>query len=352
LDTALLERSDVVRGIFTALLAKRHVFLLGPPGTAKSLTVTETTARIAGAKRFDVLMTKFTTPEEILGPVRISALKADRFERATDGYLPDCHLAFLDEVFKANSAILNALLRMLNEGTFRNGTVTHQAPLITCVGASNELPQGEDLSALYDRFLLRFYVPALTEDASFAKLLTMATPMPTASLTLTELAAAQADVANIGMPSATVEAIVKLRGELSLAGITASDRRWKQAMGILKAEAYLDGRSTVETSDICALANVLWDDPAARSKVAQAVVSFAMPSLAKALEVLDMASEQAKAVTTANAAPARYEAAAKFRTLVSEFEGVKRQAGTSARMTELTRRFDAMRKAVATAIAG
>ena len=148
------ERKDVIDGSLAAVLASEHVLLIGPPGTAKSALV-RCLAQVFGGSYFERLLTKFSTPEELFGPLSLKALEDDRYERLTEGYLPTAGVAFLDEVFKANSAILNALLTLLNEREFDNGAGRTHTPLISVVAASNEVPVDESLHAFYDRFLLR-----------------------------------------------------------------------------------------------------------------------------------------------------------------------------------------------------
>src|SRR3989304_4050618 len=166
------ERDDVIDGALSALLSGSHVLLIGPPGTAKSLLAHEICKSVSGAKYFQWLLTKFTTPEEIFGAVSLKGLENDEYRRVTSGKLPEADIAFLDEVFKASSSILNTLLTIMNERIFYNGMERIQVPLITLFGASNEIPSEEDeLEALYDRFLLRYVVDYIREDFRFLKMI-------------------------------------------------------------------------------------------------------------------------------------------------------------------------------------
>ncbi|MFM7971624.1 MAG: AAA family ATPase, partial [Betaproteobacteria bacterium] len=176
LEAGLLERDAAARLVLLAAVAGEHVLLLGPPGTAKSelarrlQMIIEAPAEGSGATVcFERLLTRFSTPEELFGPLSLKALEDDRYERLVEGYLPTAQVAFLDEVFKANSAILNALLTLLNERVFDNGTQRLPVPLVTVVGASNETPEDEALQAFHDRFLLRVPVQPVG-DASFEAL--------------------------------------------------------------------------------------------------------------------------------------------------------------------------------------
>ena len=158
LKQMFLERGDLIDGALAALLSAQHLLIIGPPGTAKSMLADELCRRIEGANYFQWLLTRFTTPEEIFGAVSLKALEQDDYRRVTNRKLPEAHIAFLDEIFKANSSILNSILTLINERLFHNGKEIVKVPLLTLFGASNELPEEEELTALYDRFLLRFVV--------------------------------------------------------------------------------------------------------------------------------------------------------------------------------------------------
>src|SRR5713226_2741273 len=171
LNHLFLERTELIDGALCALLSAHHVLVIGPPGTAKSMLADGLCQRIEGASYFQWLLTKFSTPEEIFGAVSLKGLEADDYRRVTDHKLPEAHIAFLDEIFKSNSSILNALLTIINERLFHNGRERVRVPLITMFGASNELPDEEELTALYDRFMLRFTVDYVVEEFRFLKML-------------------------------------------------------------------------------------------------------------------------------------------------------------------------------------
>src|SRR5271163_4516265 len=171
LNHLILERADLIDGALCALLSASHVLIIGPPGTAKSMLADELCRRIDGAEYFQWLLTKFSTPEEIFGAVSLKGLEQDDYRRVTTDKLPEAHIAFLDEIFKANSSILNALLTLINERIFHNGRERVRVPLITLFGASNELPDEEELTALYDRFMLRFLADYIGEEFRFLKMM-------------------------------------------------------------------------------------------------------------------------------------------------------------------------------------
>jgi MoxR-like ATPase len=154
LDDAFLDKSEIVRLLLISAIAGEHMLIIGPPGTAKSALVRRF-ARLIDARYFEYLLTRFTEPNELFGPVDIKAFREGRYTRRTEGMLPEAELVFLDEIFKSNSAILNSLLTLLNERRFAAGGQSVRVPLIALYGASNEVPSDESLAALFDRFLVR-----------------------------------------------------------------------------------------------------------------------------------------------------------------------------------------------------
>ncbi len=279
LDRDLLERDVPVRLLLLGALAGEHVLLVGPPGTAKSELARRLHRAFVGARYFERLLTRFSVPEELFGPLSLTALEQDRYERLTDGFLPTAQVAFLDEVFKANSAILNALLTLLNEREFDNGSGRVKVPLITVVGATNEVPDDEALRAFYDRFLLRVPV-APVNDASFAALLALPSERPMVQARLTELALDQLrqQSGTIVLPAQVSDLLVAARAWCGANAVTVSDRRWRKLVGLLKVQAASRGEPAVNPWDLWLLPFALGAKPAQ----VEALVQWFMESIAAA----------------------------------------------------------------------
>ncbi|HEY7956877.1 MAG TPA: AAA family ATPase, partial [Polyangia bacterium] len=154
MEQHFLDKQEIVRLMLITVVAGEHMLLIGPPGTAKSAMV-RTFAKLVDARYFDYLLTRFTEPNELFGPVDIKAFREGTYTRKTDGMLPEAEIVFLDEIFRSNSAILNSLLTLLNERRFSNGARMMDVPLLSMFGASNEVPNDDNLSAIFDRFLIR-----------------------------------------------------------------------------------------------------------------------------------------------------------------------------------------------------
>ncbi|HXG22484.1 MAG TPA: AAA family ATPase [Methylomirabilota bacterium] len=267
LQKIFLERAELIDGALAALLAAQHVLIIGPPGTAKSMLADELCRRISGATYFQWLLTKFTTPEELFGAVSLKALEADDYRRVTVNKLPEAHIAFLDEVFKASSSILNAILTIINERLFHNGRQVTHVPLLTLFGASNELPEDDELLALYDRFLLRFVVNYISEDRFFFRMLEAKEPPERTTISLEELRLMQAEAQALPVPAIVLRGLADIRRELQKKNIVASDRRYRQSLSLLQALAYLQGRAAVAEADLFFLEHVLWKDPGEQGEV-------------------------------------------------------------------------------------
>jgi len=266
-----LERSEVIDGALVALLSKSHVLLIGPPGTAKSMLAEELCTRIDGANYFQWLLTRFSTPEEVFGAVSLKGLEQDDYRRVTTHKLPEAHIAFLDEIFKSNSSILNALLTVVNERIFHNGRERVRVPLVTMFGASNELPDEDELTALYDRFMLRFMTGYITEDFRFLKMLEGGASAASTRLGFAELEELAAAAGAVAIPGAILRSLAELRTALAHEQIIVSDRRWKNSLGVMRAHALLMSRAAVAEDDLMFLEHVLWKDPEERPKVTAAL---------------------------------------------------------------------------------
>jgi MoxR-like ATPase len=291
LSTTLIERDDVIRAALLALLTRQHAVILGPPGTAKSMLITELAKRISsngnGLSTFVWLVTKLTQPDELFGPVSVKGLKNDEFRRITNNKLPESELVFLDEIFKGSSSILNTLLTILNERCYDNGTQRCSVPLISLFGASNEIPEGEDLQAIWDRLVLRLKVD-YTSDSGFSRLIRIAAPSgQCTSLHKSELEGLQQTVDQIPIPNGVYAAIEQMRKDLTSKGITVSDRRWLWSMGLLRAQSVMEGRGAVEEDDLMILKDALWSDPEQRGEIGRIAARLANPLNAKAVELGD-----------------------------------------------------------------
>jgi MoxR-like ATPase len=253
-----VERDEFVDGALAALLARQHVLLIGPPGSGKSTIVHALCERIAGASYFHWLLTKFTTPEELFGPVSLQGLEEDRYYRVTHGKLPRAHIAFLDEIFKSNSAILNALLSLIEERVYHNDTTPTPVPLNTLFGASNATPESRELDCLFDRFLFRYQVDYIADGDGFRNMLAAREDDPgSASLSLADLERAQADAARVEVGEDAIAWLGEIRSRIRSRALVVSDRRFRASLSGLRAHAYLAGRSRVEARDLCLLADML-----------------------------------------------------------------------------------------------
>lgn len=302
----VLERDDVIDGLLTAVLAGQHVLLLGPPGTGKSYLMSELAKLVSDpatggtARSFYKLLTKSTKIEEIIGALDIAALEQSVYRYITRGrgMMIDAHIALLDEIGRASSAILNVLLDIINERRFANGGVVEPVDLITLIGSSNTLPDDPILRAFMDRLPVRYEVQPLS-DAGFARQWAAAsqelhkmahlhglqaahTPSP---ISLEQLFLLQAASTKVLVPAHINATISKIRTELRAEGITPSDRRFLHCRSLLQASALLRGSSSVEADDLGLLAHALWDAPDQRTAIAKVIGKNAAPVQSKVGEI-------------------------------------------------------------------
>ena len=293
LNNGLVGKEKVMKLGLLSILSGENMILVGPPGTAKSeisRRLREILADSGSETYFEYLFTKFTTPEEIFGPLSIKQLQNDKFERNTEGYMPSSRIVFLDEIFKANSSILNTLLTILNERVFHNGLKREKTPLISLIGASNELPfENDELTALYDRFLIRAIVGYVSDDEIEELLDIKETDMEIPA----EIKFTESDLNEIKNESEKVRVtfgikrtIMQIRQEYNKIFAEdnheiISDRKLVKMVKLLKISAYLNGRDKVDFSDLMLLTNCLWNNPENIEKVTKLVLEAVKRNVAK-----------------------------------------------------------------------
>lgn len=246
LNTSFLERTEVVDGVLASILTKQNAFLFGAPGTGKSELVREISNGFSGSKFFGYLLSPTTDPSELFGPVAVSKLLKDEYVRDVEGYLPDSNIAFLDELFRGSSAVLNSLLTILNERTFNNGRHVITTPVQSIVAATNSFPQEESLQAFCDRFLFRPTVDCLKLPASKATLDSWAVgvqerPSIQSELTFEDLIELQQEVERVKINDQFLDSFRQTLELLEARGITVSDRRRVQILKFMRGWALVQG---------------------------------------------------------------------------------------------------------------
>ncbi|MEV0306491.1 AAA family ATPase [Nonomuraea fuscirosea] len=295
LNARYLERATAVKAIVACMLAGEHSLLLGPPGTAKSELARDLTSRIQNACLWEVLLSKYTDPKQLFGPIDVAALMQGRYEQVWDGRATKANIAFIDEIGKCGPAALNGMLAYLNERLYHPeaGGAPIRCPLLSAICASNELLQGQESAAIYDRLLVRIEVGYLADVANFATLIRSATvpasppTAPTTVLLGDVEQAVRVHVPRIDVPDPVIDAVCALRTALHHEGLIASDRRWKKSIRLLQAAAFLDGRNAVNSNDMALLTHVLWDSPADKLTVEGHVLGLVNPDAKEALDLLD-----------------------------------------------------------------
>jgi MoxR-like ATPase len=276
LKQSFVGKDQIVDLMLLCAIAREHLLLVGPPGTAKSELVKRFVLLLGAGKEsgdlFEYLLTRFTEPNEIFGPVNIKAFtQQGTFTRNTMRALPVAKIAFLDEVFKANSAILNALLTILNERFFFNGLEQVPVPLISVYGATNDVPEGDELSALYDRFLLRVRTDNVDE-RQFSDLLKAGWGMERERIRLDRNEATLPVLDSLDYLQPAYDALEQIKIEpvfddyrelvrqIRAEGISLSDRRAVKLLKLIAAATLLRGEQQASAADLWVLLHI-WNQP-------------------------------------------------------------------------------------------
>ena len=269
LNNTFLDKQEIIRLLLISAIAGEHMVIVGPPGTAKSAII-RTFARLVDARYFEYLLTRFTEPNELFGPVDIKEFREGRYTRRTENTLPEAEIVFLDEIFKSNSAILNSLLHIINERKFQNGPEVRDVPLISMYAASNEVPNDESLSAMFDRFLLRVLSENL-DSYHFHELMNRGVANEVRRMTGLEsqikplISARELVLLQRGFDrfmNFPEDFMAKYKGlifQIRSEGITVSDRRAVKLLKLFAASAVFDGRTTVTDGDFFILRHI-WNN--------------------------------------------------------------------------------------------
>ena len=269
LQEEVYEKDTVFRLALLAMLAGESIFLLGRPGVAKSLISRRLKYAFKDGASFEYLMNRFSSPEELFGPISIKALQQGSYARLIDNYLPTADIVFLDEIWKASPSIQNTLLTIINEKIFRNAGQDINVPMKLLIAASNELPaEGEGLEALFDRFVIRYVVQGVSSEKSFNKLVASNTSLevsvdPELKMTNEDYATWMEEIKKIKVSDVTFNFISRFRQRIAdLTKNTAyiSDRRWKKIVHLMKASALFNDRTTVDKPDWLIIGHCIWDN--------------------------------------------------------------------------------------------
>lgn len=290
----LVEKDEAIRLALLSAIAGESIFLLGSPGTAKSLISRRIKCAFKASEGkevsyFEYLMNQFSTPDELFGPVSLKKLEQDSYERITDGYLPNAEVAFLDEIWKASPAIQNTLLTIINEKKYHNGTSVLQVPLKVLLSASNELPaENQGLEALWDRFLLRLLVAPIQDEDSFLALVcgkpvkSEVVPSPEMAdvmISTEELEQWKNEIHAVSVPEDVQEVLASLRYKMRELDqkhpekhiYYISDRRWTKIVNLLRTAAFLNGRNHVDRMDCYLISYCIWNDDSVIEEVRELV---------------------------------------------------------------------------------
>ena len=322
MNRGIYEKETEISLSLLAALAGESVILLGPPGVAKSMVARQLKTAFRDARSFEYLMSRFSTPDEIFGPVSIQKLKSsDTYERAVEGYLPTADVVFLDEIWKAGPAIQNTLLTVINEKIFRNGNREMRLPLKLLVAASNELPaKGEGLEALWDRFVIRIESRPIRQEKNFRSMLLEVENLSEVKseeqssaaegeansnvITAEEYAEWSENIKKIGVKEDVLDVISVVRKSLRTVNVDeaaerrniyVSDRRWKNIMRLLRTSAFMQDRAEVDVCDLLPIYHCLWQEPEERDAIRTLVIRALFASHAdKLVEMKNALAEDIK----------------------------------------------------------
>jgi MoxR-like ATPase len=354
MNAMFLEREQAIRELFVSLLARQHCVLIGDPGTGKSAMIEEICTRVSdgtgnGLSLFSYLMTKFTQTDEVFGPVSFNGMKNETYNRVIAKRLPDSEIAFLDEIWKSSSAILNAVLKIVNERKFTNGTTVIDVPLMSIFAASNELPEGNDLEAIRDRMLLTHFVSHLS-DANFELLMLRKAGLEPDPFTFqkttigrSDLVGLQAYTRTIRFTRPVISAFTAIRRELAAEGIIISERRNGHCLQLMQANTVMEGRSEVNEDDLAVLYDALWLEPSQRATVSKIINQHSNPINARASELKDeadtiynqtMQALEANKQDRTKRTMAAAEGAGKLQKILDELTQLQSQAAKTGRSTK------------------
>lgn len=321
MNRGIYEKETEISLSLLAALAGESIILLGPPGVAKSMVARQLKTAFREAQSFEYLMSRFSTPDEIFGPVSIQKLKtSDTYERAVEGYLPTADVVFLDEIWKAGPAIQNTLLTVINEKIFRNGNREMHLPLKLLVAASNELPaKGEGLEALWDRFVIRIESRPIKLEKNFRAMLLEVKSEERGvkkqssaaegkansnAITAEEYAEWTERIDKIGVKIEVLDAISAIRKSLRAVNVDeaaerrniyVSDRRWKNIVRLLRTSAFMQDREEVDICDLLPIYHCLWQEPEERDAIRNIVIrALFSPFAEKLVEMKNALAEDIK----------------------------------------------------------
>ncbi len=339
LNSYFVERDNEVHGLILGLISGSNVLLIGPPGTAKSMLVSSWAKTLEKAKYFSWQLHQFSTPEELFGPYSLAQLDKDKYIRMTEGKMPEADIAFIDEVFKCSHGNLNAMLSILNERVFFNDGKAVPLDMKCVVGASNEVPEdGDHLEAFMDRFSLKYVVDPIVENKNFSMMLNNTEIFyPKTLVSIEEIQKASQEISSVVVDESLVSLLIDLRNRLSTnvpgtkLSMPVTDRMFRFAMRILRAEAWLDGRTEASQDDLEILQHVLWSDPTDKPKVYSKILEVINPDKDKVMQLyydsVDLYDKLKKETAKASSdkdrkamEPKAFETAQKIRSAKSKIE--------------------------------